>query len=707
MGRNYLNELYIIRSIPLLERTVRQLGFEHRFSQVGKVLTTERYKYLPLQVGFTGDRTRPFVFSFKIEDQTTLVLQIPDQEAVSYTMNDSINIGSVRVCIRKSPFDGVLPVSDDLWQYTYTPAQSVALEYAGRLSASWAEEGAGIINLTLTGPSPDKERDFLAGHIKNYQSYDLEQKNQRSLNTIKFINEQLKNISDSLDFAERQLELFKGRNVITNLEGEALRLYQKIEAIELQKTELRVSEKYYQHLQDYISKNDALDKVILPSSIGIEDEILTNLLSEMIKLQSELTITVQRGKIENPLMVQKRKEIEQLKRSVLESIVNQRSVNKIRVAFFDDQLRDLERQVGRLPTAERQLVNIKRNYSLSENLYVFLLQKRADAGITKASNTTDIVEVNPPLVSGPISPNTTRNNLIWGALGLMLPLVVLTFVELLNTRVQSREDIEKATSIPFLGGVGHKSGDQNLEVFQRPKSAISESFRALRSNLNYFLNKKEKGVFLISSSVSGEGKTFTSVNLAAVFALSGRKTLIVGADMRKPRIYSDFKLTNDFGLSNFLAGLMSFDEVVQRTAYNNLDLVSGGPVPPNPSELLLSEQMKKFLDEARSRYDYVFIDSPPLALVTDAFVLSAVVDHTLFIIRQNVTPKDLIRTIDDYYRAGKISHISIVLNDIYKSGPGYGYGYGHGYGYGYGYGYGIYGYGRKKRNNGHGYYEET
>jgi capsular exopolysaccharide synthesis family protein len=305
------------------------------------------------------------------------------------------------------------------------------------------------------------------------------------------------------------------------------------------------------------------------------------------------------------------------------------------------------------------------------------------------------------LVSGPISPHTTRNYFIGFASGLSIPFLLFILFEISNTKVQSREDIEKITSIPFIGGVGHKRMDQNLEVLLKPKSAISESFRALRSNLNYFLDGNSKGVFLITSSVSGEGKTFTSINLASVFALSGKKTLIVGADMRKPKIFTDFKLDNSVGLSNYLAGLNDFDEIVRPTQFENLYLISGGPVPPNPSELILNIRMESFLQVAREKFDFIFIDSPPLALVTDAFVLSGLVDHTLFIIRQNYTPKALLKTINDFYAAGKISKISFVLNDIYKSGPGYGYGYAYGYGYGYNYLYGF-----NSRSKSGGYYEE-
>jgi len=230
---------------------------------------------------------------------------------------------------------------------------------------------------------------------------------------------------------------------------------------------------------------------------------------------------------------------------------------------------------------------------------------------------------------------------------------------------------------------------------------VAESFRAMRSNLNYFTGNRSKQVFMVTSSISGEGKTFTTINLATVFALSGRKTLIVGADMRRPKIFEDFQCTNDIGLSTYLSGLSEFEQVVQKTDIENLYLVSGGPVPPNPSELLLTDRFEIFIKSALEQFDFVLIDTPPLALVTDAFVMSKFADHTVFVMRQNYSPKEFVKSINEYYVSGKLKNMSILLNDIYKSGLGYGYGQGYAYNYGYSYGYG---YGSKK--NGGGYYSD-
>jgi capsular exopolysaccharide synthesis family protein len=318
---------------------------------------------------------------------------------------------------------------------------------------------------------------------------------------------------------------------------------------------------------------------------------------------------------------------------VVESVSTLRSTDKIKSDFLKGQIANIEKQLGSLPASERALVNIQRNYTLMENLYLYLMQKMAEAGISRASNVSDVVLVNPPSSGGALAPKISQNYAIASLLGLVVPFALFALLELVNDKVQSKEDIEKFTRIPFIGGVGHNESTHSLVVKERPKSGIAESFRALRSNLNFFVQNQPGKIFMVTSSISGEGKTFTTVNLASVFALSGRKTLVVGADMRRPKIYSDFGLNNDKGLSTYLSGLNSLSEVIQSTQIENLFLVSGGPVPPNPSELLMTDKLGAFCKESLRQFDYVIFDTPPLALVTDAFVISSQVDHTVFVVR--------------------------------------------------------------------------
>lgn len=706
--RNYLNEPYIIRSYPLIEKVVRELNFHISFLREGYVTTSETYN-LPLQVHWCDpNQVSTGRFIFKMVDAKRFSLsRISDgdenDEVAVFSLNDSITFLDLKLYIREVPGKKVDQLIGKPLILQIQDPTVVAASYIGRLKVEWASVGAGIINLSLTGTLPEKEIDFLEALVRIYGGLDLEKKNETASRTVEFINSKLVEIRDSLRTVEYQLERFGNSSRIKDMSLDAQRLYTKLEAFEVQKAELLIRQNYYQYLEDYLKHGQGkLDQIILPSSMGITDPILNTLLTRMVDLQLEMKMQTTPERLNNPLIKERLERIGQLKKDVEEALRTLKSTDKIKMDFLTRQLKDTEKQLGMLPANERQLIGVQRNYALLENLYVFLMQKLSEASISRAANTSDIVPVNPPMRGGAISPKPAQNYSIAIIFGLAIPFGLFVLFELINNKVQSKEDIEKMTTIPFLGGVGHNTTSNNLTVLERPKSGVSESFRALRSNLNYFTGNKTKQVFMVSSSISGEGKTFTTINLATVFALSGKKTLIVGADMRRPKIFEDFKCNNINGLSTYLSGISQFDEVVQPTEIDNLYLVSGGPVPPNPSELLLTDRMENFISAAQRAFDFVIIDTPPLALVTDAFVISKFVDHTVFVLRQNYSPKEFARSIDEYYRSGKIKNMSIILNDIYKSGLGYGYGQGYAYQYGYGYGYG---YGsRKKRGNG--YYEE-
>lgn len=690
--RNYLNEIYLIRSYPLIKKTLTELNFGVAFYKEGNVLITESY-HSPFNARIIGrSDNSAFESYFKVLNEKQFEIasiseegQHPEKKVLNF--GDTVLLGELSIVFRLDvPYKEIGPEYYERMIFKYTDPELITDDYVSGLEASWAEEGSGVMNLSINGSQPAKEIDFLQGLIAQYQLFDLDKKNMAASRSIEFISDQLNGITDSLRHVERQLERFKDKNVMTDLSSEAQRLYIKLEAIEAQRAELIIRNNYYKYLSEYLKQSQNLDQIILPSSVGISDPIMSSLIQRMVDLQMQLKMNNRR---ENPVVNETKRRIDEIRRDIVESLKNQQSTEKIRQDYLNGQAKDIESQLSYLPVAERQLVSIQRNYSLLENLYIFLLQKRAEAGISKASTTTDIEVVNPPMLSGsPISPKPVRNYMIALLFGLGLPLVAFVLIELTNTKVQSKEDIEKFTSIPFIGGVGHKSTDSNLEVFNHSKTGIAESFRALRSNLNYFLSKKEKVIIMVTSSISGEGKSFTSINLASVINLSGKRTLLVGADMRRPKIFDDFQLSNERGLSSYLAGIESFEGVVQKTNFTGLDIVSGGPVPPNPAELLLKDTMMNFINEAKENYDYIIIDTPPLAIVTDAYVIAGVADHILFLVRQNYTPKELLKTAQEFYVSGKLGNVSLVLNDIYRSGPGYGYGYGYGYtngkkGYGY------------------------
>ena len=678
VSRNYKDEIFIIKSYPLIERTLKELNFGVGFYNEGNIKTTEIYdpqvKIIVLQHAYYHQ------FYFKILNQQEFQLFERKENSTfkNFAFGDTINFSGLKfIASLKSNAHSYIPNGQPTL-FTYNDPSNLTGSYIGGLQTQWAEEGAGVLIMTINGSIPQKQIDFLNGLIRVYQSYDLERKNQTASRTIDFIDEQLRAIRDSLSRAEDKLQRVKSESLYTGMNTETAGLFgDRLNGMEDEKSQLFLKDRYYKYLKEYISQEESFDKIILPSSVGISDPILVSLVSKWIEGQALLK---DYSIIENPLVADEKRKIEYLKGGILESVRNLEQADKIKMDFMNQRMQSMEQKMSGLPLAERKLVAIKRNYSFLESLYIFLLEKSEEAGISRASSTTDIATLNPPMqAGGAINPNPTKNYAFAVALGLGLPTLLFVLLELLNSKIQSKEDVEKVTTIPFIGGIGHMVGENNLEVFSSPKNAISESFRALRSDLNYFLGKREKAVIVITSSISGEGKTFTSINLASVFSISDKKTLLIGADMRRPKIFDDFSLSNEIGLSTYLAGIAEFDAVIQHTPYKRLDLVSGGPIPPNPSELLLTSRLKGLIHEAKSRYDFIIIDTPPLAIVSDAFAFEEFADHTLFVIRQNYTPVSLLRSIDDSYRTGKLKNTSIILNDIYISGPGYGYGYGYGY----------------------------
>ncbi len=707
--RNYLNEPYIIRSYPLIEKVVRELNFHINFLEEGYIVTSEVYNNFPVKAHWCEQaliKPGKYIFTLLDEQRYSLV-EFSNKDETSKTkifnLNDTIQFNNSSLFIKRVTKGPATNFYNKPFVLNINHPTSVAASYIERLGVKWAEVGAGIINLSLTGTIPQKEIDFLNALIRSYGDQDLERKNEAASRTADFISNQLLQIKDSLRVVEFQLEKFGNSARIKDKSIEAQRFFTKIEGLETERAALLIRQNYFQYLKEYMrNAGNTSDQIILPSSMGISDPILIEVISSLMEIQLQMKIYAHPDRMQNPRLQELVTRSNELRRDVEESVKTLEATDKIKMDFLNLQIDMVEKELNLLPVSERQLISVQRNYALLENLYVFMMQKLSEAKISEAANTSDIVLVNPPMRGGAITPKPAQNYSIAAILGLLIPMGIFVLFELMNNKVQSKEDIEKMTAMPFLGGVGHNGSGNNLIVRERPKSGVAESFRALRSNLNYFTGNKSKQVFMVSSSISGEGKTFTTINLATVFALSGKKTLIVGADMRRPKIFEDFDRSNATGLSTYLSSMHEFTEVVQQTEIDNLFLVSGGPVPPNPSELLLTDRFEAFIKNALQEFEYIIIDTPPLALVTDAFVISKFVNHTVFVLRQNYSPKEFVRSIDEYYRSGKLKNMSIMLNDIYKSGLGYGYGQGYAYSYSYGYGYG---YGSRKKQGG-GYYED-
>lgn len=711
--RNYLNEPYILRSRPLIEQVIRKLNFDVAFYRKGSIKSTEEFG-LPIKVRLTkqnGSYGKAVLLTV-LDDNTYSLTDIDKSDKAHsqvFHFGDSILFLEHHLIVDRDSLANL----KNIFRYEYivkflNPA-SVTGSYVGKLGITWAEKGAGVLNLSTTGANIRKELAFLNELIAAYQENDLRKKNQVADRTIIFIDHQLKVLTDSLRAFDGRLLNFQLMypNVSVSFSssmtggaqsGSSGNFFDQLTKLDKEKTGLLVRAKYFDYLVAYMKEGKNLDLVVVPSSIGLpEAGDLGIYLKNMIETQLEIKPLLEKGLDKNPLVQNGIRTIEEIKIKLNEALRVIRITDKLKMDVLQREMEETEKKMKVLPVEQQQYISLQRGHSLLENQYLYLMQKKSEAEVARASTSSDIMVVNPPMAGGAIAPKISQNYAIGTFLGLLFPALVLVALELFNNKVQSKDDLDKILNIPFIGGIGHSDLEENLVVNLRPKSSVAESFRSIRSNLNYFTGGELKKTFLITSSISGEGKTFTSVNLATVFAMSGKRTLIIGADMRKPKIFSDFNLSNHVGLSGYLSNINSFEEVIQATSVENLDLISGGPVPPNPSELLLTSRFDQLMQNALRVYDYIILDTPPVALVSDAFLLSKYVDHTIFVVRQNYTPKGFLKDLQDSFATGKLKNASVMLNDIYKSGLGYGYGYSHGYGYGYGYG-------RKKMSGG--YYED-
>ncbi len=703
--RNYFNEFFIMRSYPLMQQVVEDLGLDVSYYLKGEIKTTERYMpYFPVKIRPASGQRLPYGQSFRYtllsETEFSLAGMKDDDDedaAIRYRYNDTITVGNTRLCFQKnSPLNGKWIGQE--FMISFQDPYLLAKHYSTALQLNWAEQGSAVVNLYLQGAVPEKEKDFMSKFIEYYQQYDVDKKTTMASKSIAFLDKQVKNISDSL----RQYEEKIARLTLGNRQGmeQGLkRMTSLSESLDEKDIQIRLQERYYSYLETYMNSSSEFDQVLLPSSLGVSDPVLGGLVGKLADLQFELRVLQDQMKNNaNPLVQESKERIDLYKRDIAEGIRSAKEIMRINRNLYRDRMKELENNLANQPEPDKTLANAQRNYNLNEQLYMFLIQKRAEAAISQASTTSDIIVVNHPASGGAIAPIPMRNYTYALAIGLLIPLAFFVLLEFFNDKVQSKEDIEGLCTVPVIGTIGHNpTSTSNLAVMEKPRSYLAESFRALRSNLNYFTDGKDKKVILITSSISGEGKSFTSINMSTVLAFTGKRVVLIGGDMRKAEITKDFEVSNKMGLSLYLSAQATAEQIILKTKIENLDFIPPGPTPPNPAELYLNPRINTLFAKLLETYDYVMVDSPPVGLVSDALALIPIVDHVLFVTRQNYTPLTAISQLQFMVDQGQVEHVSIILNDIQRMGMGYGYKYGYAYDYGYGYRYGQnrYGYGKK------------
>lgn len=542
-------------------------------------------------------------------------------------------------------------------------------------------QGSSILTLSLIGTNKAKMVDYLNTTVQVLSDNQLAAKNQFATNTIKFIDSTMLQMEGQLKDSGDELKAFRrGKNMV-ELENGGVDVSGQLNQLELELDGIQRKIAYYNTLKSYLNNSTDFSTLPAPTVAGIDDPNITVNVSKLISLS--ITRAEKRYAVKSDKMFQDfDNQMQAVKEVLLVNIASAKVALQYDLNMVSAKIKQAQNSLQVLPEDQQELFKIQRKYNLSDNIYSSFLAKRNEAEIVKAANVSDIkfIDTAKDIGEGIVGPKTGVNYILAFFLGLLLPFIVLLVLFLWNNTIQFREDLEKLTPIPILGVIGKKQTDTNLSVFEKSKSALAESFRSVRSSLQFLYKKQQiegAKTLMVTSSVSGEGKTFCSINIATVFALSEKRTIIVGLDLRKPKLFHDFNVSNEIGVVNYLIGTHSLDQVIQPTFIPFLDLITAGPMPPNPGELLISDALSELINCLKAKYDYIILDTPPVGLVSDAVELADFADVVVYIVRQDYTTKGMIKQLNSRYKAGEIKNVSIVLNAFENNNSGgYEYGYG-------------------------------
>jgi capsular exopolysaccharide synthesis family protein len=709
-NQNIENELGVISSYTLINDAVSQLNLETSFYKENYLFgnqlkfdflktTEESYNENILQVSINKSDLQPIDLPiyFKILNDNEVMIEAYGKDVLIYDYIDDniVTIADVLKIEGKYKFGeeikgkyfnfkvhlinngNDIPTSKEKMFFSFNSHSYLTLKYMASITANVTSRTSSLVIINMNGDNKYKITDFLNTLTNSYLERNLEKKNRIAINTVKFIDSQISEVSDSLTYAESKLQNFRTSNRVTDISFQGQQSIERMNQLESEKALLIMQKKYYDYIKGYFERNTDLSDLIAPSSMNVQDRILDQMISELITLNSERTNMLNQGNVKNLRLNTIEVQIANLKKTILENISSNSATTEIALQDINNRAAKISAEMSRLPSTERQLVGIERKFKLNDAIYTFLLQKRSEAQIARASNAPDYEVIDPAryITAYQTFPKKRLIYMIGILVGLLVPFLFIILKDFLNTKISNKKDVDAISSLPILGHVFHNDSKDKIVVNEAVNSPISESFRSIRTNLQFYAKGNEKQVLLVTSSYSGEGKSFVSQNLAAAYALFGKKTLLMGFDLRRPKLFKDFNLSNQKGISTVLINQASIQDIIQKTKIPNLDYISAGPIPPNPLELIASAKTEEFILELKDMYDYIIIDSPPIGVVSDAYILMAYANVNLYIVRQGFTQKEAFTNNISHLDQKNIQHVCIVINDVKAKGLQYDYGY--------------------------------
>ena len=682
---NVDNEAEIFKSRSLIEQVVKNMRLNVSYFTEGKVKNTETWGGRPVDFRFlvpstdTSDIKAEYVLQFDKSNTTNFTLY-NDKHQYKGHLGDTIQLPEGPALV--TPAAGYAK-----WEHekpltiVISPVDPTTQKYLASLKVEIPNKQVSVIYLTLNDIIPAKGEAVLNELISAYMQANVIDKNRIADSTIQFIQERLRLVFGELNDIEKDIERFKTANKLTDLTAQSGLLLQNTSEYAKQQTGQEVQLSVVEALEQFLKDNLNNGRVV-PSSLVMQDANFIALVQRYNETQLQRDRMLMSLTPSHPTIQTIEEQLSNLRIELLSSIASVKKGIEVSVNELKKRTSGIESAITNMPAKERTFLDYSRQQAIKQELYLFLLKKMEETAISKSATIAnariiDRAKSDP----NPFKPSKTMILFVGLIAGLALPFAVSFGKDMVNTRVASMEDIVNNTSIPVLAEIGHSSTEQAIAVTMNSRQLIAEQFRSLRTNLQYLIPGKQEKIILITSSMSGEGKSFLSINLAATLALANKKVILLEFDLRKPKISQTLSLEKR-GFTNYIiAENADWRTMIQHSEkHAGFDILASGPLPPNPTELLMLPKVTTLMNELKESYDYIIIDSPPAGMVTDAEIMASYADITIYLVRHHYTFRQQIRLVEKLYHKKTLPRINIVVNDVEMKKGHYGYGYSYGYG---------------------------
>lgn len=705
------NEMGILMSYPLVKQTLQKLDFDvsyfHETNMIPKItydkspfiITKELYKFCPISVIFDREKPQPLGLPFTVEflpnNRFRITASGTDIIMFSYLTQEELSYGNVVSLDGEYEFGKVISSENYnfkvllnekfanmgnnegrlYFQFNHTNFQT--LEFLSALMVWPQSMNSTLVSVALQGQNKVKITDFLNTFTEVYLEQNLERKNRMAVNTVNFIERQIKDISDSLHTTEGQLQDFRTIHKVTDLSFQGQKIYDQLMDLENAKARLLMQAQYYEYIKDYLTDNQNASDLAAPSSMGVEDKVLSELISKFILKAAERDNLSNNSSNQSIFMGGIEKEMSNLRKTILENVSYNLSTTQISINEINSRSATMSAQIAQLPQTERELFGIKRKFNITDAIYTFMLEKLTEAQISKAAHTADCEVIDPAryITVSPISPKKNKTYMIAIFLGLLLPFIYVLLKDALNDKISNRQDVERYTNLPIIGQVLHNDFKDKLVLAHYPDSVIAGSIRAVRTHIQLLYKPEEQQIVLITSSLNNEGRKLITANIATAFSLFGKRAILMSFDLRDPSLHEILGMNNAVGLSNYIANKATLEDIVQKTSIANLDFISSGMMIKSSLELISSGKTISLITKLKDMYDHIIIDTSPISLVTDTFLLMKHTDVNILVVRENHTKKSVFSAIVQNIRMNKIRNVAILLNDVRPSRNPFEYGH--------------------------------